>query len=403
MVLMEKYRLIKRLYVGEKIMKTEISFKKILKKTESIRSEAWESFRLGKSIGRIAVKVRPNQKRIERAKEKYQFDLNKNVAKPDIWTENWDKVLKEQIYEMLATLEVSGDFFPALLIPRFIHGASQGICDIFGSKIEELEDGNFHAHPLPSTPEIIDNIEVLPIENSMYWGAVEWIKYSREMTNDEIPFKNPVMTGPIDTANYILGTTTLMEWIYLEPEVLHRLLERISMVIIKMINKLKNAAGGVLHSECIECMPGAFALCSEVRSIISKQAYEEFEAPYLRKIGEETGVFAIHSCGSWERTVKSALQDPNLLAMNGQVRENDLSELFKQGEGKVVFSINRSENLDERFTWQDEESYIRHVIECYSPNDILEIGVSESEGLFSFKKYCRELHGHDGNLPNPVI
>ncbi|MEK9137750.1 MAG: uroporphyrinogen decarboxylase family protein, partial [Bacteroidota bacterium] len=43
----------------------------------------------------------------------------------------------------------------------------------------------------------------------------------------------PVMTGPFDTVNYLLGTTTLMEWVYTEPLVVHGLLDKVTAVIIE--------------------------------------------------------------------------------------------------------------------------------------------------------------------------
>ena len=48
-----------------------------------------------------------------------------------------------------------GDGFLGIAVPRSVHGQSQGICDIFGARVEEQPDGNFYVHPLPADPAVI--------------------------------------------------------------------------------------------------------------------------------------------------------------------------------------------------------------------------------------------------------
>jgi hypothetical protein len=187
------------------------------------------------------------------------------------------------------------------------------------------------------------------------------------------------MTGPFDTVNYLLGTTVLMEWVYTEPSTVHGLLDQVTNVIIAMMGALQKAAGGTLHGDALACMQNAFCLCSECRSLVSKEIYEEFEAPYLKRIGQQLGPYGIHSCGSWERTVPSALQDPNLRAMNGQVRENDLAELCVQARGDVMLSIAPSENLPERYTWPNTRSFLEYVLKTAPKEQPLELSINESD------------------------
>ncbi len=80
------------------------------------------------------------------------------------------------------------------------------------------------------------------------------------------------MTGPLDTANYLLGTMTLLEWLLTRPEVVHRLLDKIADVEIRLIRAFREEAGGVVLPGCLCCTGGGYDLCSECRSLISQGA-----------------------------------------------------------------------------------------------------------------------------------
>ena len=120
------------------------------------------------------------------------------------------------------------------------------------------------------------------------------------------------------------------------------------------------------------------------RSIVSAATYEEFEAPYLERIGRQLGSYGIHACGSWERTVPIALRDPQLRAMNGQVRENDLATLCRLAHGDVMLSIGPSQNLHERYTWPDTRSFLEFVLRVVPREQPAEVSIDEADlGLWS--------------------
>ena len=356
--------------------------------------DVWDSLWKGESIGRIAVAVTPGSESAQRILERHPIDLDDTGYMPENWTEQWREALLSELQGMLVRIHFPGDQCPAISVPRFVHGQSQGITDIFGAHPEEQADGLYYAHPLKSDVKLVDDISVRDLDTSMYWGAVEWIKYARSATGGKVPFRNPVMTGPLDTAGYLLGMTTLLEWVYTEPDTVHRLLAKITDVIIRMLAALREAAGGILYPNCLTCMRGGFDLCSEVRSIISPAIYEEFEAPYLLQIGEQLGDFGIHSCGSWERTIPSVLANPYIRAMNGQIRENDLETLCRLADGKIALSIGPSVNLDPRYTWLDMESYYRHILETVPDDQPFELSIPE-EDIPLWIHLHKELRGKD--------
>jgi hypothetical protein len=298
---------------------------------------------------------------------------------PGGWTPEWRESLVREVSCLLAGKQLPGPWVPALNVPRFVHGQSQGICDLFGASVERQPDGNFFVQPLAADAAAIDRIRPRAREESMYWGAVEWIRYARRVTRGRFEFRNPVMCGPLDLANYLLGTTRLMEWVYTEPATVHRLLDKTTGVIVDMFGAVKDAAAGNLHALHFGCIANLFDMCSECRSLVSAATFEEFDAPYLRRIGEAHGAYGIHSCGSWERTIEASLRDPNLKGMNGQVRENDLRELCKLADGRVVLSIGPSSDLDERYTWPDRAGFLEHVLQSVPPDQPVEIRIDEGE------------------------
>jgi hypothetical protein len=355
------------------------------------RAGVWDALWQRQSVSRIAVAVAPGNAAVEAARPSAAaLDLAEPAETPPGWTPAWRDALIGDLAAIEAGTRLAGDAFLALSTPRFLHGQSQGICDLFGARVEPQPDGNVFVHPLPADPAFIAGLAPRPLQASQYLAAVEYLRYARHATRGLLPFRGPVMTSPFDTANYLLGTTTLLEWVYAEPLALHGLLAAITTVIIGMIGGLRAAAGGSLHAHSLACTRGGFELASECRALVSAAIYAEFEAPYLRRIGEALGPYAIHSCGSWERTVPSALQDRNLRAMNGHIRENDLARLCELSAGRMTFSIGRSVNVAERFLWPDTESFYAFVLRTVPRRQPLEVSVPEAD-VPLWNTLCRKL------------
>lgn len=349
------------------------------------KQQPWDVSELPLPPSNVLVAVGPSPERVAQVhKHAFDFMPDEPHVRPPTWTPEWKKALVDGIARILASSQLPGAWVPALDVPRFVHGQSQGICDIFGTSVEEQQDGNFFVRPLGDDPKIVDQVRPLPIEKSTYWGAVEWICYARDTTKKGFHFRNPVMCGPFDLANYLLGTTRLMEWVYTEPATVHRLLDKTTDVVIDVFRALKNAAGGTLHAHNFGCMANAFDMCSECRSLVSAEVFETFIAPYLQRVGQALGPYGIHSCGSWERTIPRSLQDPNLKGMNGQVRENDLQEICSLAGAQVFLSIDPSVDLDKRYTWPDRTSFLKYILETASDQQSIEIRIDESEiGLYT--------------------
>ena len=340
----------------------------------------WDALQAGAPAPGLAVAVRPNAVRVASARAAAAVLLpDEEASRPPAWTPAWRDALVGGVAHLVAARELPGAWVPALSVPRFVHGQSQGICDLFGARVAPQPDGNFFVHPLTPDPAAIAALTPRPLATSRYYGAVEWVRYARAATRGRYEFRHPVMTGPFDTANYLLGTTVLLEWVYTQPAAVHALLARVTDVIIGMLGVLRAAAGGTLHGDALGCLRHAFCLCSECRSIVSAATFEEFDAPYLARLGRELGPYAIHSCGSWERTIASARRDPQMRAMNGQLRENDLAELCRQAAGQLVLSLGPSQNLPPRYTWTDTRSFLRFLLATLPASQPAEVALNEDD------------------------
>lgn len=361
----------------------------------------WDQLWRGESPGRILLTVRPNPQRLQRLRETYAVYLPEMSEKPPGWTDEWEQALCTGLYALAAQAQLPGDADLALSVPRSVHGQSQGLVDLFGAYAEQQPDGNYFPHPLPADPALVAQVTPSPLQTSRYWEAVEWIRYARAATGGTLPFRNPVMTGPLDTANYLLGSTTLLEWLYTEPETVHRLLDTVTEVLVAMLAAISEAAGGALRPHHGYPSPGGFDLCSEVRSLISTEAYEQFEAPYLRRLGERRGCFGVHSCGSWERTLPSVLRNGYLRVMHGQSKENDLPTLCRLAAGKIALAIGRSADLDTRYLWPDLESFLRHVLAVVPDEQPFVLDLGEDDLPLWLHLY-REVRGEQYPLAEPL-
>mgnify|MGYP001616074873 CR=1 FL=1 len=364
---------------------------------ERRRGQTWDALWARRPLGRIAVSVTPAEKRQKQAAELCAaIKLAEAAPLPRGWTPKWRDLLRTDLSHVLTATELPGDGFAGLGVPRPFHGQSQGIADIFGARVEEQFDGNFFVFPLPPDPPAIAALRPRPLEESRYWGAVEYARYARRATGGLLPISAPVMTGPFDTANYLLGTTVLMEWVYTEPEALHALLATLTDTLARMLLALREAAGGQLDPALFWCLRGGPDICSECRAIVSAETYEQFEAPYLRELGRRTGPLGIHSCGSWERTVPSACRDPNIRAMNGGSREVDVGELCRLADGQMPLSIYRSQNVATHLLWPDKESFWTHILQTVPPSQPFEVQIGEDD-IPAWNRLCAE-HGRTESL-----
>jgi len=306
----------------------------------------------------------------------------------------WDASIRQQVRDLhiSALSRYEDDAYPAINIPRSVHGQSQCIAELFGCELIEQvsEPGLFYPVPWIQKPADLARINLKPIESSLIGQAIEFAEYAYAVTKGELAIRNPVMTGPIDGANYILGTMQLMHWIYDEPEALHELLEQITRIIIDVVIRLNSKTDGTICPDHGSCLPRGFALCSEVRSLLSVSMYEEFESPYLRRIGKACGPYMIHSCGTWERMLPVDIKDENLVMVNFQTKEMNLKKVYDYTQGQLSLYVGESINLGDQYTWPCETDFYRHLMSAFPEAVPLSFSIKDMDKYLQAQE---ELHG----------
>jgi hypothetical protein len=345
------------------------------------RSRIWESLFQHAHAGRVAISYQgkyPDQEQIEK-----QMMPDEEIPLGNRGEAGWDQEIRRQIHRLRlnASSVLQDDYFPALSIPRPVHGQSQGLAELLGCELRKHEKEPDFYYPVPwiTMPDDLDQIKIKPLEQCMYGQAVRFAEYAVRATEGQLAVRNPVMTGPIDTVNYIIGTMRLMEWIYDEPAALHKLLDIVTDQIIHVIQELKRVSNGQIAPDHSACMPRGYALCSEIRAIISENSFSEYELPYLKRISRECGPYMIHSCGSWEHVLKASMTDPNLRMVNLMSREVDVRKVFDLTQGNVSLAIGRTFNMNETWTWPDTQSFYRNIMQSISRPVPVELTVAAED------------------------
>jgi len=136
----------------------------------------------------------------------------------------------------------------------------------------------------------------------------------------------------------------------------------IADVLIEIVELYQKAVGGHTAPDLISCVNTGYMICSEVRHLISDEMYREFEAPYLRRLGESCGPFSIHSCGCFERTIRATAEDPNIIAADFQSKETNVALMLSETSNSLTLNIRKSFDIGEEYMWADDESYYRYLM-----------------------------------------
>lgn len=370
---------------------------KILDSTEEIRRKtAWEGLFNKKPFGRIATVITSDPPDLAEIIPGTPKIKDISLAGPAGKRPAWDEIIRSEIHRCYlgARSKYRDDSFPAINMPRNIYGQSQAIAEAFGCRLISQgaeNEGLFFPVPWIQSSADANRLKVKPIEECLYWEAIKFTQYACEVTGGEFSIRNPVITGPLDTVNYVLGTTRLMDWIYEEPGTLKKILAVITEFLVDVIQKFQKAGNDRFCPDACACVNRGFGLCSEVRSLVSAAAYEEYEAPYLFQIGKACGPFMVHSCGAWERTMSSVLQNPYIFMLDFGCREMDLKKISKLTQGKISLHVHQSVNLDERFTWPDSASFVRYVMSA----DTGPIPLAVQFGFADLDVYLKEVKAYE--------
>jgi len=155
--------------------------------------------------------------------------------------------------------------------------------------------------------DIEKEVEQLEIPNVYNDGLLpEGLKRIRkfaEVGEGFIPVSILDAAGGLNVAADLLGMTELLMGMMINPKAVHKLLEKIQITFIKLIDESIKAAGSISNITSTDffeiwCPEGFKGHCSDdISAMISPEMFEEFSAPYNAMVYEKFGTGGLHNCG----------------------------------------------------------------------------------------------------------
>lgn len=151
--------------------------------------------------------------------------------------------------------------------------------------------------------------------------VMEGIDYFLHETRGEIPISATDTQSPLDTSTLIWEINNFFETMFVNPEVVHHVMNLVTETIIEFSKQqsekigkpwaqpghlMLSAAGG----------PG-LSISDDNIVMVSPETYTEFVVPYNERIAAAFGGLAVHSCGNFERQLPALLKTKGLLVVDG--------------------------------------------------------------------------------------
>ena len=138
-----------------------------------------------------------------------------------------------------------------------------------------------------TSPEEADALQVPTVTDARCGQYIDAIRQAKELITDRPVFAGVI--GPFSLVGRLMDVSEAMVNCYVEPEMVHTTLEKVTDFLIAYVNAYKNAgANGVVMAEPLAGM-------------LSPALAEEFSEPYVRKIVEalqdENFLVIYHNCG----------------------------------------------------------------------------------------------------------
>ena len=291
------------------------------------------------------------------------------LAGPRARDEKMDGAIRWRIRlaKALAQSDYGGASFPLLFIAREFYGHSQRLAEPFGA--ESVVEGSGHAQARPSISALsaVRHLKLKPV-SGCHWlpRSLEVLRYFYESTEGRYHIPHMVTTGPVDTVNYVTGTTLLLQGFYENPKAIHQLLRMATDIIIEHIAECKKIAGDRLIGDHTYLLDGCYCLCSEIRCLYSREHYEEFDAPYLKEIGDAVGPLHIQASGPVDQSITSTVTDDNIRHMKIWLRDSDLSLVAKALGDKVSLDFFENTCMP-ALGFRDRAAFYRHIFESVQP------------------------------------
>ena len=184
-----------------------------------------------------------------------------------------------------------------------------------------------HEIPAVNTAEDIESLEPAdPYKNGRMPQIIETVKVYMDKFKNSENIISAGCEGPITAAGSAWGMENLMRNMIKNPELVHKILEKITDSIIEFLNaQMELGPDNVSIAD-----PSASCTC------ISPEFFKEFAFPYYKKIVRKVNspTFLIHICGEIFNIIKQITRIPKMMAIS--VDMVDLKDAKKEIGKKFV-------------------------------------------------------------------
>ena len=166
------------------------------------------------------------------------------------------------------------------------------------------------------------NCEIVPIKKTEIGRhTLEMADYFVQKTKGKLPISLTDTQTPLNTASFIIDTTSMLLGMYDNPEDFKKLLNTLSDLLIEFTRKQIEILGDTLvkpgHGFASSRNFEGFGMSDDVILMLSPDQYKQFGIPYLTKIGKALNGAVFHSCGNWSDRIDVVNKIDNLLMVDG--------------------------------------------------------------------------------------
>jgi Uroporphyrinogen decarboxylase (URO-D) len=175
--------------------------------------------------------------------------------------------------------------------------------------------------PFRSVEEALKR-EIRPVEEtSIGRRTLQMIEYFLDQTQGRLPISLTDTQSPMNTASFLVETSSFYMSFYDNPDGLKQLLGLIAEQLVRFTLKQVELIGDALvypgHGFASSRAFSALGMSDDVMITLSPQQYCEFEIPAIETAAKPFAGAAFHSCGNWSGRTEAVKKIANLLMVDG--------------------------------------------------------------------------------------
>jgi hypothetical protein len=237
--------------------------------------------------------------------------------------------------EFLIHGRMQDDFIPSL----FPGCLTATIPNMFGAEVIKSKTDY---SCLPVITERDDILKLVEPDMGPSTLARQWLnmqEYFLDATEGAFPVHVTDMQGPVDVCSKMWNYSDLFLCALDAPELYHRLLSMVTEAIITFWKAQKELLGENFlgtHLYGWNWVPEGIGITVSADSfvMVSPEFYKKFYSPYLKRLADEFGGVAVHSCGNFPQIIPVLSEEPFLRGLNAS--QMTLPEMAAAGLGKTL-------------------------------------------------------------------